>query len=246
MDLTDTEELSLNGSFSHNHQLSDAPLMMTLPISMEYNADGLVLLYNIVCNDHHHIRKTGYRGNNYAWRKALYLKTGTNEMTSQRTYTYKEISNLKDSYSKIAGYSVAVFVKSNARLVLLKHRKLGIWLPPGGRVEQGESLDRAAIREVFEETGLAIRLLNGRYPVLFNGHPATIPVGLQIETRPDGSNYIDFVYISEPIGGDRLVKNLESLELGWYKLDEISSLTLTAEMRLWCNKLLRQTAVTKL
>lgn len=34
----------------------------------------------------------------------------------------------------------------------------GYWSLPGGKMEAGESIDQAAIREVKEETGLDIRL----------------------------------------------------------------------------------------
>ncbi len=43
------------------------------------------------------------------------------------------------------------------RQVLLQQRKdNGLWGIPGGSLEPGESLEEAAVREVFEETGLVI------------------------------------------------------------------------------------------
>jgi 8-oxo-dGTP pyrophosphatase MutT (NUDIX family) len=43
--------------------------------------------------------------------------------------------------------------------VLLRHRRLGIWVQPGGHVDAGESPDQAALRELAEETGLRARHL---------------------------------------------------------------------------------------
>jgi 8-oxo-dGTP pyrophosphatase MutT (NUDIX family) len=39
---------------------------------------------------------------------------------------------------------------------MLKHKKLGKWLPPGGHIEPNELPDDAACREVLEETGLKV------------------------------------------------------------------------------------------
>jgi ADP-ribose pyrophosphatase YjhB (NUDIX family) len=40
------------------------------------------------------------------------------------------------------------------RLLLVAHRKLRRWLPPGGHVEDGELAHDAVLREVLEETGV--------------------------------------------------------------------------------------------
>lgn len=52
------------------------------------------------------------------------------------------------------------FLVQNHRALLVKHKKLGIWLAPGGHVEAGELFHQAAEREVFEETGIRVRAIS--------------------------------------------------------------------------------------
>ncbi len=42
------------------------------------------------------------------------------------------------------------------RLLLMKRSDSGCWGPPGGAVELGETVEAAARRETFEETGLVV------------------------------------------------------------------------------------------
>src|SRR5436190_1951118 len=56
-------------------------------------------------------------------------------------------------------YFALVVVRRGHRFLLTQERKYGsTWSIPGGRVEPGESLAAAAVREVFEETGVPIRI----------------------------------------------------------------------------------------
>src|SRR5688500_13615245 len=56
-------------------------------------------------------------------------------------------------------YFALVVVRRGQRFLLTQEKKYGeTWSIPGGRVEVGESLQAAAIREVFEETGVPIAL----------------------------------------------------------------------------------------
>jgi ADP-ribose pyrophosphatase YjhB (NUDIX family) len=50
------------------------------------------------------------------------------------------------------GVDAAVF--RDGRLLLIKRYDIGLWAVPGGMVEVGETLTRAALRELREETGL--------------------------------------------------------------------------------------------
>ena len=52
------------------------------------------------------------------------------------------------------------------KVLLVRHHKLGIWLSPGGHVEQDELPHQAAKREFGEETGVTCTVVSA-YPALF-------------------------------------------------------------------------------
>ena len=49
-----------------------------------------------------------------------------------------------------------IFRNNNKEVLLVKRRDMPIWVLPGGGLEQGESPEQAAIREVYEETGYEV------------------------------------------------------------------------------------------
>jgi len=44
-------------------------------------------------------------------------------------------------------FSVAVFARHRRHVLLIRHARLGTWLPPGGEIELGETPLEAAIRD---------------------------------------------------------------------------------------------------
>ncbi len=51
----------------------------------------------------------------------------------------------------VTGYTVN---PARTKMLLIHHKKLNKWLPAGGHLEENEVPHEAAIREVFEETGV--------------------------------------------------------------------------------------------
>jgi len=56
------------------------------------------------------------------------------------------------------GCSAALFDESREKLLLTRRADNGRWCLPGGHVESGESIAEACIREMWEETGLEVRV----------------------------------------------------------------------------------------
>ncbi len=55
---------------------------------------------------------------------------------------------------------VAGYLIHKGRVLLIHHKKLDMWLPPGGHIEKDEDTDQAVKREFKEELGLDVEILN--------------------------------------------------------------------------------------
>jgi 8-oxo-dGTP diphosphatase len=56
--------------------------------------------------------------------------------------------------------AVSAFVFRDGSVLLVKRRdepSRGLWSPPGGSLELGETVEEAAVRETLEETGVQVR-----------------------------------------------------------------------------------------
>ena len=72
----------------------------------------------------------------------------------------------KNSYPKAPKVAVGAIVFKDTRVLLVRRGQSpakGLWAVPGGSVKLGETLQAAAEREIFEETGLRIRALKPVY-----------------------------------------------------------------------------------
>ncbi|MFI8243609.1 NUDIX domain-containing protein [Streptomyces sp. NPDC085866] len=68
------------------------------------------------------------------------------------------LTALGQELSEPLAAEVWVFDEDLAQVLLVHHRWRG-WVPPGGRVEPGETPREGARRELFEETGVEVELL---------------------------------------------------------------------------------------
>ncbi|HEX6972283.1 MAG TPA: NUDIX domain-containing protein [Limnochordia bacterium] len=131
-------------------------------------------------------------------------------------------------------WAVATFVVHAGRVLLLLHRRLGKWLPPGGHVEPGELPDEAAVREVWEEAGIAVRLVGRRALPLAEPRQLIVPEGIQVERIDPGHEHIDLVYFARPVGSVQPQLNRrEAKQIGWFGPAELERLPLTEEIRMW-------------
>lgn len=102
------------------------------------------------------------------------------------------------------------------RLLCIYHKKFNKWLQPGGHIEDGEEPYEAAIREVFEETGINI-CIEDKVP--FNIKEYHTPIGIQV----------DYQFLGLPTNTDIHV-NFESNDAKWLSLEEMNSLNVADDL----------------
>lgn len=98
---------------------------------------------------------------------------------------------------------------SRGRFLLHFHPKLGIWLPPGGHIEENEEPQDAVLREIREETGLECRIISRdtQAQQFITPLPETgvlpLPMAILKEFIPDKKTgehwHIDMVYWCRPL-----------------------------------------------
>jgi 8-oxo-dGTP pyrophosphatase MutT (NUDIX family) len=135
-------------------------------------------------------------------------------------------------------FTVAVFVVWEGKVLLHRHRKLGMWLPPGGHIEENELPDEAAVREVLEETGLGVRLVGERREDVADPVQLHRPAGVQLENIGPGHQHIDLIYFARPSGSTRIREDFSAEEVGWYGPDVWDEMRVNAEVRGWCERAL--------
>jgi 8-oxo-dGTP pyrophosphatase MutT (NUDIX family) len=101
-------------------------------------------------------------------------------------------------------------------ILLLRHRRLGIWVQPGGHLEPGEAPWEAARRETGEETGLHVRLAGGPAPDLLH---------VDVHDAASGHTHLDLRYLLTVDGDDRPRPPAEeSQDVAWYAWDEAAAI----------------------
>lgn len=129
---------------------------------------------------------------------------------------------------------MAVFVVHDGSVLLHMHRKLGMWLPPGGHVEKDELPDDAAVREVLEETGVEVELVGERREDVEDPVQLHRPMGVQLENIGPGHDHIDLIYLACPTGLTDIQTEFEKDKVGWYSPEDWSDMGVNAEVRGWC------------
>ena len=113
----------------------------------------------------------------------------------------------------------AWLVSHDLRLAfMVQHRKLGLWLQPGGHIEADKDLLSASVREASEESGLLNISPLSEEIFDLDIHP--------IPARPESSAHFhyDVRYLLRACSDSSGVASSESTAVGWFKPEEIVSL----------------------
>ncbi len=135
-------------------------------------------------------------------------------------------------------FTVAVFVVWAGKVLLHRHRKLGMWLPPGGHIERDELPDEAAVREVWEETGVRVELVGERREDVTDPLQLHRPAGVQLENIGLGHQHIDLIYFARTARPADIRDEFADEKVGWYGPEDWEGMGVNPEVRGWCERAL--------
>lgn len=117
--------------------------------------------------------------------------------------------------------SVSVALRdAGGRVLLARHAEGNVWLLPGGSIEPGETPADAAVREMWEETGLFVRLT--RLIGVFGG-----PHHIVRYHNGDRTSYVTAAFEAEAGSGTLSPDGAELLEARFFAEGETSGLALS-------------------
>jgi 8-oxo-dGTP pyrophosphatase MutT (NUDIX family) len=119
-------------------------------------------------------------------------------------------------------FTATTFVVDHHKTLLLLHRKLNMWLPPGGHIDPNELPHDAAYREVCEETGLEVALHATSYQ-LGQVHVLPQPYCILLEDISPDHQHIDLIYFGHVIGGSLNPSIRESAGVRWLDWNQLDS-----------------------
>jgi 8-oxo-dGTP pyrophosphatase MutT (NUDIX family) len=118
-------------------------------------------------------------------------------------------------------------------ILLVHHKRIGAWLPPGGHIEAGEYPHEACVREVFEETGLKVTVSSTPVPetlstdAFFPPQPLCLHIVKAAEKGID-CFHLDLAYICQatPAFDSLPALSQGEEECRWVALNRLSELVL--------------------
>jgi 8-oxo-dGTP pyrophosphatase MutT (NUDIX family) len=117
----------------------------------------------------------------------------------------------------------AVVFDDRGRVLLCQRSDNGNWALIAGCMDPGEQPAQTVVREVYEET--AVHVVPERITSVFTQPPGAYPNG-------DRCEFVDITFRCRAVGGEARVNDDESLQVGWYPLDDLPPITALSRRRL--------------
>lgn len=135
---------------------------------------------------------------------------------------------VKNTERKPFHFTAAGYVVSGGKVLLVSHRELKKWLPPGGHIMQDkagrfiESPEEAAVREVREETGFDVEICGKSYCNYDATHEMlVIPESMHIHQIDEKHDHFGFDYFCRIKGRRTEIKEQEKYK--WFSKKELEN-----------------------
>lgn len=128
----------------------------------------------------------------------------------------------------------AIVFDDHDRVLLVHHHKLDLWIYPGGHVDLNEDPAQAAVREVLEETGVAVEIITEnrfQHPAVVS-HPIPFAViEMPVQDRKVGPHHhIDMVYLCRATSTALTHQPEEVSGCAWVPVGDLADLATPSEL----------------
>jgi len=121
----------------------------------------------------------------------------------------------------------------DSKLLLIHHKKLDLWLPPGGHIEKDETPDDAVKREFLEELGIKVEILN-RNDVPIGGSivkQLAVPFYVNVHNVGD-HDHCCFFYLCTLKNPEKIKINKSELkDFDWFSPEELNQERIPIDVR---------------
>jgi 8-oxo-dGTP diphosphatase len=128
----------------------------------------------------------------------------------------------------------AVVFDDHDRVLLVHHRKVGLWLYPGGHIDENEDPAQAARREVLEETGIHTEVIGESpfaHPAITSHCPPWAIIEMDVEDHRTGPHrHIDHLYLLRSVAGELTAQLAEVGAARWVPLAGLAELDTPPEL----------------
>jgi len=127
------------------------------------------------------------------------------------------MSNCSEKKPTFAVVVAGVVIKKEDKYLLVQESQekcYGKWNPPAGKVDEGDSIEKTAVKEAKEESGFDVELVR--------------KIGIYQEKATDA---VKHVFEAKIIGGEISFPEDEILDVKWFSIDEVKAMAEKDELR---------------
>ena len=115
------------------------------------------------------------------------------------------------------------------KVLLIRHKKIGSWIYPGGHCESNENPEECLKREVKEETGYSIKIIDSSAFKYLDtqAHSISLPFCILEEKIAENNKlhiHVDFVYLCEIDKSIKQLETKENIEYEWFTFNQTNNL----------------------
>lgn len=128
---------------------------------------------------------------------------------------------------------VSGFIFLDNKVLLIHHKKLDLWLPVGGHIDENETPDEALVREAKEETNLDIEILNNLNFPLEGNIKKNLATPFYVNVHSVGDHdHCSLFYICKVINPKDININEEELKnFKWFSKEELHNPEVPIDVR---------------